>query len=265
MFRECFGMDFAAADLQLAAYLPVAIRKSFSIGLRDPVDFPAVQLRPATPNEISRIRGEYERFEISYVAAIDPRLRPLYAGQARRTLRAAYDRGDRDPRLLASLGLCECDAGNDESARPFLEAAVAARVIRPRAYHELARIRFAGLLRTGDSMRLSTSAAEPVRSLLLAAQDQSPPIPEVYELMAELLLRRDSPPSPRDFEVLDKGVRLFPRRVSLIVPVAILFTSYGDIARSRRMVADALALVTDETERSRLLRLQTLAGAVRQN
>ena len=45
--------------------------------------------------------------------ANSPELAPKYLEQARRTLRRAYDRGERDPRLLAVLGLCECDAGNE--------------------------------------------------------------------------------------------------------------------------------------------------------
>ena len=41
------------------------------------------------------------------------RLTPKYLEQARRTLKRGYDRDERDPRLLAVLGLCEIDAGND--------------------------------------------------------------------------------------------------------------------------------------------------------
>ena len=50
---------------------------------------------------------------------------------------APYLRGSRDPQLLAALGLEERAAGHDERARQFLEAAVAAKTTRARAYLDL--------------------------------------------------------------------------------------------------------------------------------
>ena len=55
---------------------------------------------------------------------------------------APYVRGERDPRLLAALGLDEKLAGHDERARKFLEAAAAGIAVRARAWLELARLRF---------------------------------------------------------------------------------------------------------------------------
>jgi len=58
--------------------------------------------------------------------------------------------------LLAVMGLCECDAGNDSGARELLASAVQAQVIRPRAYYELTRIRYAEAMANaaGSSGRL---------------------------------------------------------------------------------------------------------------
>jgi hypothetical protein len=66
-----------------------------------------------------------------------------HGNEAHNALIAPYIRGERDPRLLAALGLDEKLAGNVDRARKFLEAASNAKVDRARAYLELARLRFA--------------------------------------------------------------------------------------------------------------------------
>src|SRR5207237_10763011 len=107
---------------------------------------PDFTLRPAGDVEVARIKGDWERLEIGYVKAQFPVLEPKYVEQARRTLRRGHDGGSRDPRLLAVMGLCEVDAGNDIAAREFLEdAAARGQSLRPRAWFELARLRFAAL------------------------------------------------------------------------------------------------------------------------
>jgi hypothetical protein len=45
----------------------------------------------------------------------------------------AYTRGLNDPRLLAVIGLLDCDVGDDADAKAFLEAAVQADVAGPQA------------------------------------------------------------------------------------------------------------------------------------
>ncbi len=141
MFQECFGTNFAGVTAQLTEFLPMAVRKTARWHAKESTALPAMQFRDATGGELARIKGDWERLETNYVRAKSPELEPEYLEQARRTLRRAYNLGDRDPRLLAVLGLCECDAGNMAGAKEFLEAATQGGVIRPRAYLALARLR----------------------------------------------------------------------------------------------------------------------------
>lgn len=110
------------------------------------IKLPPLALRLATDGEIARIKGDWERLEINYVRQRYPDLATKYIEQARRTLLRAYDRNDRDPRLLAVLGLCEVDAGNDAGARDYLETAARLEIVRPRVWLELARLRLADYL-----------------------------------------------------------------------------------------------------------------------
>ena len=95
-----------------------------------------------------------------------------------------------DVRLLATLGLCEIDAGNPAGALQYLEPAVAGGVVRPRAYHELARLRFAELRRgLSPSASFTFAQVAPIIEPLRRALAQAPPLPEVFELLGEGGLR----------------------------------------------------------------------------
>ena len=115
-----------------------ALRQSFG-----GTDLPPVELRDATRIEVAQIKGDWERLETAFVKKTYPALSASYLEHAQRTLWQGYDLGDRDPRLLAAMGLYECDAGDDAAAQPLLTAATASQVIHPRAYFELARILYA--------------------------------------------------------------------------------------------------------------------------
>jgi len=122
LFQECFGFDFAAAEAQLAAYLPQVVRRTVRFRPQLKKLSPVV-FRNATDGELGRIKGDWERLEIGYVKQHAPELADKYVEQARRTLQRAYERGVRDAELLAVLGLCEVDAGADAAAREYLETA----------------------------------------------------------------------------------------------------------------------------------------------
>jgi hypothetical protein len=116
MFEACFGFGFSDLRDRLSDYLPQAVRRSVHIEAGRPSLAP-FDVERATPNDIARLRGEWERLAIGHVQRRLPQVREPYIAQARRTLRRAFDTGDRDPRLLATLGLCEIDAGNPAGAR----------------------------------------------------------------------------------------------------------------------------------------------------
>jgi hypothetical protein len=229
LFAECFGFDYAAAQARLTAYLPGAVRRELVFRPARPAKFPPLALQNATDGQIARLKGDWERLEVPYVKNISEPLAPKYLEQARRTLRRAYDRGDRDPRLLAALGLCEVDAGNAPAAREYLEAAQQLGPIRPRASYELARLRFAEAVANPaePGARLDVTQTADVLRPLFEARRQEPPLAQVYTLIAETWERSAAVPTRRHLAVLDEGVRFFPRETELIARAAELYLRHG--------------------------------------
>lgn len=220
-FRKCFGLGFAEATSQMAAYRTHIMRWNLDKKLGE---IPPLQLRDAAPGEIARIKGEWERLETRYVRKNLPDLEDTYVRQARRTLLRAFDQGDRDSRLLATLGLLELDAHNKTSARIYLEDAVNQSVIRPRAYFELAQLRYDELLArsTRNDRKLGAAQADLILAPLVAVHRQAPPLPQVYELMADVCINCAIPPDSRVMTALEEGVKLFPADNELVSRMAIL-------------------------------------------
>ena len=264
LFQECFGLDFATAQRQLTAYLPDAIREKLALRPAQRPRLPDYALRPASEAEIARLRGDWERLEIGYVKAQFPSLAPKYLEQARRTLMRAYDHGSRDPRLLAVLGLCEVDAGNDATAREFLEAAAALTpTLRPRAWFELARLRFAALSAARAGAGLTPAQAAEVFTPLAAAREQDPPLAEVYRLMAGVWAACAEAPTRAQLAVLEKGVRLFPNDTELVYRTAELNLRHGFPDTARWLISLGLTLAPDAAARARFEPLQARLNAAK--
>jgi hypothetical protein len=258
LLRECLGLDFSDLQAKLLAYLPAAVRKPVSFRPARKAKLPAFPLSIASDGQIARLKGDWERLEIPYVRSISPELAPKYVEQARRTLKRGYDRGERDPRLLAVLGLCEIDAGNDAGAREFLESAAAIGPIRPRANYELARLRLAEFRAAPGAPdgRLSVGQAADVLKPLFAARAAAPPLPEVYELIAEVWRYVASTPTRAHLAVLDEGVRLFPRQTTLVLQTAELFLTNGYREEAAVLAEVGVRIAGDEATRARVTALQ---------
>jgi hypothetical protein len=259
LFQECFGVDFATAQKQLTAYLPEAMRDRLALRPAQRPRLPDYPLRPATEVEIACLKGDWERLEIGYVKTQFPTLTQKYLDQARRTLMRAYDRGSRDPRLLALLGLCEVDGGNDTAAREFLEdAATRTKTLRPRAWFELARLRFAALRaqRAGAEPRLTPAQASEVLTPLLGTREQEPPLAEVYTLIAEVWAACAEAPTRAQLAVLEEGVRTFPHRTELVYRTAELNLRHGFTDTARWLITLGLTLAPDAAARARFEALQ---------
>ena len=134
---ECFKMDYNQMLTALRVYISNTAYqyKQFNAdkkgaGLPEPAP---LELRDATQAEIGRIKGDAELLAGHVEAARDQMLAP-------------YARGTDGP-LLASMGLrWKKAAAKPARARKFLEAAAqlqVVQVVRPRAYLELANLRFA--------------------------------------------------------------------------------------------------------------------------
>lgn len=258
VFRACFGRDYAAVQAELRAFLPVATRKTARYKPAKFAKLPPLAFSNATDGQLGRIKGDWERLEVPYVRQISPDLAEKYLEQARRTLRRAYDRGAREPGLLAVLGLTEVDAGNDAGAREWLESAANLGDLRPRAWYELARLRFAAAKAAPDGTdgRLGVNQAADVLRPLFNARRHTPPLPEVYDLIAEVWATGAARPNRGHLAVLDEGVRLFPRRLPLIYRAAELNLLYGFHDHAASLVAIGRRQTTsDETWREQFAAL----------
>ncbi len=269
LFQDCFGLDFAAAHQQLTAHLPEAMRDRLALRPATRPRLPDYSLRAATEVEIARLKGDWERLEIDFVKTQFPALVSKYREQARRTLMRAYEGGSRDPQLLAVLGLGEVEAGNAAAALAFLEdAAARSPTLRPRAWFELARLRFAALnasraTRDATESWLTSAQASTVLTPLAAARELEPPLPEVYELIAEVWAASAEPPTRVQLAVLEEGVRVFPRRSELVHRTAELNLRHGFTDTARWLITLGLTLAPDAATRTRFEALQARVGAPR--
>lgn len=255
-FRRAFNLSYAEAEANLAAYLKPAIRRDFELRPDKFAESAVYQLQPATESQISRVKGDLDRLMIRYVREAAPSLTRKYIEQAQRTLRRAYDLGDRDPRLLAQMGLCECDAGDLAAALPWLEAAVAGGVVRPRAYVELARIRYQNYIAATVGGRLNGEQIAMVIMPLEMVRNQAPPQVAAYELMAEVWMKHATALEAGQLAALDEGLRHFPRRVGLVAAVARLKQRHVSPAAAQMVLDRAIAAAVAPGSRSQLERLK---------
>jgi tetratricopeptide (TPR) repeat protein len=264
-FIACFKIDFASAQAELITFLAKAKRTApvwRSAG--DPKGEKLV-LRDATRGEVARLKGDWERLATNYARGKSLAETEFYLSETRRTLQRAYERGDRDPRLLASLGLCECEAGNDSAAQTYLDEATQRGVIRPRAYVEFARIRLQARQASpqGTANKLSAGQAGEVISLLQTASRQSPALPETFELLANTCRQTEFAPDPEDLALVERGLSLFPDRMELYYQVAEMYSALKRPADALRVTKAALDLASNETEHNRFMELRRGLETVR--
>lgn len=262
MFEACFGFDFAELRDRLSDYLSKAVSETTWLNPAPLPPLPPIEVNPATPNQIARVRGEWERLAIAHVQRRLPQVREPYIAQARRTLRRAYDAGDRDPRLLATMGLCEIDADNEKGAGEFLAMATSLGVVRPRAYYELARLRFADLRRAQPEARLFPfSELAAIILPLRQSLKQAPPLPEVFILLAEAWACCESSPSPEEFAELETGARLFARRPTVAYPLALALAHHTKKGEAAAVLEACTGYLMDEPTQKKIQRLRAeLAG-----
>jgi hypothetical protein len=266
MFRDCFGLGYVDVLERISDYLPDAVDGTVHVAPEKPAALPRLEPRLATELEIARIKGDWERLEIGYVKTRYPELASKYVDQARRTLMRAYDKGERDPRLLAVIGLCECDAGNGAGARQYLEAAVQGGVVRPRANYELARLRYAEAQKApaAPDGRLSPAQATSVLQPLSVAWRQPPPLLEIYALTAEVWSRSAPALTRQNLAVLDEGVAYFPHNAPLIYQAAWLNARQGFKSESEALIARGLQAGPDTAVLTRFEKLRAILASAQQ-
>jgi hypothetical protein len=263
-FQACFNTGFADARDRLSDYLPTAVKRAAQLPAPKKEPTPNVKLRPATDGEIARIRGDWERLEISLVRQRYPALTQKYFEQARRTLHRAYDRGDRDPRLIAEMGLAELDGGSAAEARELLEAAVRVGVVRPRVFLELARLRYTEI-EAGNAERPFTSEeAGRVLVLLRLAHIDAPPLPDVYVLANKVWLRTRQPLDADDLKLVSEGAHYFPGVPAIVLSAIQLHVASGATAPAIAFAARGEERIRDPAVKERLVQVRSeLAGAAK--
>lgn len=247
MFKECFNMTYKQMSMELRSYIDFTVYEHREYRAKQDVIIPPppLALRDATESEVGRIKGE------ALMAA-------GHKDAARRELIAPYIRGERDPQLLAALGLHERAEGENDRARKLLESAVAAKVSRSSAYVELAKMRYADAIAkpAGPDKTLSPAQAASVLELLKAARMQPPPTPGVYELMADTWVRTAARPTREDATMVAQGVQLFPTRLKLAYQAAGLCADAGMIEAAHSLADHGLRLAPDLDSRARFEKLK---------
>lgn len=261
IFEACFGFDYAELRDRLSDYLPTAVETTKRIAPGTLPPLPRYELELATSDQIARVRGEWERLAIWHVQNRLPQAREPYIAQARRTMHRAYDAGDRDPRLLAIMGLCEINSGHPEGAREFLEPAIAGGVVRPSAYYEVARLRFAELRRgMPETQRIPVADLVPIIRPLQRTLTQAPPLPEIFTLLAEAWTCCETPPNADELAELKMGARLFARRPMVGLPIAQALAQHGKKAEAAAVLDGCAGYPADEKTLAGISRLRADLG-----
>ena len=255
LFKECFKQSYQDMLFTIRGYVEFTNYKIAGVqagkGEKLPTP-PPFELREATEAEVGRIKGDALRLA-GHVAA------------ARTAMTTPYIRGERDPQLLAAIGLLERAANDDGRARKFLEAAAQAKAARPRAYLELAKMRFAEAASKPAETQARFSAEQTVAVLtpLFTARTQTPPLAEVYELIAEAWARSIITPGTDHLGVLDEGVRFFPRTTALVYATAVQKVRVGLVADARSLIALGLRVATEAETRRKFETLQASLPAAK--
>lgn len=249
MFEECFGLNYGDVQDRLSAYLHYAVNHPFTMSAGK---MPRLNLhvREATPGEVARIKGEWERLSANHVRLRAPSLVAKYEEQALVTLLRAHDKGERHPDFLTALGLSYCDAGEVKTARPFLEQATLGGTIRVRAYFELARLRYLERL-PPEGVKFSPAQIEEVLQPLRSARKLSPPLPDAYELVARVLTQGDRTPTVAELAWVLEGVNLFPLNSSLTYQAAHLHVLHGPKPVANLLIRHGLESSRDDATRTR--------------
>ncbi|MBI2518393.1 MAG: hypothetical protein HYV95_16045 [Opitutae bacterium] len=250
MFRHWLKLSYADAEKEMRGYLRVAIAAPEMIRI-DEVNRPLAELselhlRMATEEEVARLKGNFERMEARRLRCDFPELADKYAAAARRTFKRGLKANPASGVLRGLLGELEHDLGHADAARPLLEFAFAHDALSTRGLLDLARLRLADM-RIGlpPDGKLPVEALDRVLTPLFAARARKPPVPEVYQMIADVWAQSAVAPTKRHLAVLLEGAQFFRDDTDYIVAVIELHRRHGYTAE-----ADALLVLGETWARS---------------
>lgn len=257
MFKECFRfpgkngtfkeMSYKDMLMEIRSYCDFTVYEAKIFKAKEDVIIPPplLVMRDATQSEIGRIKGE------AMVLA-------GHTKAARSELIAPYIRGERDPYLLAALGLFELKHGEADRARKFLEASVAAKAKRPEAALEVAKLRYNDALAkpAGKGGQLSAAQTGAVLEPLLLVRRQAPPMPALYDLAGDAWLRSEAKPTKDDAMLLVEGAQLFPTRLKLVYRAALFASEVNELQAAHALADHGIRYATDATGKKRFEELK---------
>ncbi len=242
MFKECFNMSYNSMLTEIRSYCEFTVYEAKYYKSKEDVIIPPppLDLRDATQAEIGRIKGE--------AMVLAGRMK-----EARVELIAAYTRGERDPNLLASLGLYEREHGEADRARKFLEAAFVGKSKRIDANVELARFRLADATAKPEAPNGRFSAAQVAAILepLKLARGQPPPSYALYETAAETWMKSAAVPTREDARMVIEGAQLFPMRLKLIFLGAVIASEAKELVPAHALVDHGIRFAPDGPAKKR--------------
>lgn len=241
LFQECFKIDYVGMEKELRTYIYRTRHKyqKYEIQGADKLSPSSIELSEATPEQIGLIKGDALRL------AGKPDL-------ATREYHTAYMRGSREPALLAVLGESELAAGRADHGRKLLDAAVQTGVNRPSAYVSQARLRLAAFKTDpGPDGRLTAVQVSAVLAPLFKARNFPPPLPDIYETIADVWSLSSVAPKTEHLAVLDEGIRAFPRNSALLLHAAQLYRQVGTEATAESIAQLGLRFATEAADKNR--------------
>lgn len=252
IFKECFGQTYKQMALVLRGYVDFTNYKAMQFTAKKGQELPSPpDITPVDAPDavVGRIKGEMLRLA-------------GHGDEARNTLIAPYVRGERDPRLLAALGLDEQAAGQSDRARRFLEAAIAAKIDRSRAYLELGRIRLESALvsPSGRDGKLDDKQLQAVLDPLFGARTRPPRMAETYALIADAWAAAATRMERDHFAVVVEGVKFFPRNTGLVMKAALLATARGFDDTARDLIKLGRRVSKTDAERDRFALMEAAMG-----
>jgi hypothetical protein len=227
MFKQVFGLTYQKMLMELRGYIDFTVYQHREYRFKEDAIVPPqpLALRDATEAEVGRIKGE--------AMVLAGRVK-----EARAEMIAPYIRGERDPYLLAALGLYERKYGEEARARKFLEASFAHKAKRPEACLELARFWLAdALLKPESDGQLSPVQTAQILAPLAFAHGKTPLLPAIYDVAGDTWARSAGRPTKEDARMMIEGALLFPNRLKTVFQAGVMARDVGDL-RSAHALAD---------------------------
>ncbi|RXK56554.1 hypothetical protein ESB00_12010 [Oleiharenicola lentus] len=248
LFKECFKTGYKGMVEELNGYLRHTRHKyqQYNLQAGDRLTTADIELTVASATQVGLIKGDTLQLAGHPEAAYTE-------------YRNTYRRGSREPALLAGLS---ATVPNPEMAAKFADEAIKAGVTRPSAFVRQARNRLAAFRADpGPDGKLTQQQLAAVLGPLFKARSLPPPIPELYETIAEAWAASSIAPKPEHLAVLDEGVRRFPRNSALLHQTALLYHRIGAADTAAAIARLGLRFAADEATKAQFNSLLSLLPA----